>query len=104
MQISYYPSQSRPNRQRSMRQTLDLNEAQFATQAKEKRISEAISYAKASARSCARTIVVHGIPLDEHDVSCRMAGYQVNRHLREFATRCCFEYVKQLQKRQGGAK
>lgn len=95
MQISYYPSQSKPKRQGTMR--MDLDERQFATQAKEKRVAEAIAYAKASARACARTIVIHGIQLEEFDVSSRMSGYQVNRHLREYATKLTFEYVKQLR-------
>lgn len=98
MQISYYPSQSKPKRQGTMR--MDLDERQFATQAKEKRVAEAIAYAKTAARQCARTMVIHNVVLDELDIQSRMAGYQVNRHLREYATKLTFEYVKQLREKR----
>lgn len=96
MQITHFPAESKPRRTGDVR---EFTKPQFQYASRQQRVNSAFAYAKHAARMCARQIFDNNLNLDSIDVMARMATYQVNRYLREYATKLTFEYAQKLKER-----
>lgn len=96
MQITHYPPEAKPRRKGDVR---EFTEPQFQYASRQQRVNSAFAYAKYAARMCARQIFDNNLSLDSIDIMARMATYQVNKFLREYATKLTFEYAKKLRER-----